>query len=279
MRQTSLRILQNAKLLFLIAYSIFAAGEIVSGQTPSPQASPPPPPVVNDPRAEAILSRAISALGGEAYLNIRTVVSRGNFTQFQAGRPLPPSSFVDYLAFPDRERTEFRTASGRVVQTNTGATGWIYDGARRQVRDIRPEQAADFRVALRSSVDNILRGWWRAEGASLTYVGRREAGLARRNEVVRLAYPDGFSVEFEFSAQDNLPAKSLYTRRNAEGEEAAEEDRFFQYVLIEGVRAPLVVDHYRAGQQTSRINYVNIQFNQPIPESLFARPADARAVR
>lgn len=263
---------------FLLACSFAAMRQTIFAQ--APQSSPPPPPAVaNDARAEAILQRAVTALGGSAYLNVRSVISRGNFTQFQQGRPVPPNTFVDYLSFPDRERTEFRTPAGRIIQTNTGATGWIYDGATRAIRDLRPEQAADFRVALRASVDNILRGFWRTEDARLSYIGRREAGLARRNEVVRLTYPDGFTVEFEFGAQDNLPAKSLYLRRNAEGEEAAEEDRFFQYVQIEGVRAPLVIDHYRAGAQTSRINYVTIEFNRPVPDALFARPADVRALR
>lgn len=270
--------LRRAILLTCLALVYAHAGrQIVFSQTLQP--SPPPPPVTNDERAEAILQRAIAALGGQAYLNVRTVSSRGNFSQFQEGRPLPPSTFVDYLVFPDRERTEFRTPTGRIIQTNTGSTGWIYDGAARVIRDLRPEQAADFRITLRTSVDNILRGWWRGEGARLSYVGRREAGLARRNEAVRLTYPDGFTIEFEFGAQDALPAKSRYTRRNREGEEAAEEDRFLQYVVIEGVRVPLVIDHYRAEVQTSRINYVNVEFNRPVPDSLFARPADARSVR
>ncbi len=279
MNQTSFgrTTLRRAIVLTLLVVACSLTGrQVVFSQTS--QVSPPPP-VANDERAEVILQRAVAALGGQIYLNVRTVTSRGNFSQFQDGRPVPPSTFVDYLAFPDRERTEFRTPTGRIIQTNTGATGWIYDGAARVIRDLRPEQAADFRITLRTSVDNILRGWWRAEGARLSYIGRREAGLARRNEAVRITYPDGFAVEFEFGVQDNLPAKSLYTRRNREGEEATEEDRFLQYVTIEGVRVPLVIDHFRAGTQTSRINYVNIEFNLPTPDSLFARPADARAVR
>jgi len=276
-QQTFIQIISRYVLVW-VAFACFllAIRQPVFSQNTQP---PPSPPIVDDARAEAILQRAIAALGGATYLNVRSVVSRGNFSQFQEGRPVPPSTFVDYLVFPDRERTEFRASTGRIIQTNTGASGWVYDGAARVIRDLRPEQAIDFRIALRASIDNILRGWWRTEGARLTYIGRREAGLARRNDAVRLTYPDGFIVEFEFGAQDYLPAKSLYKRRNAEGEEVSEEDRFLQYVTIEGVRAPLVTDHFRAGTQTSRVNYVAIEFNRPIPDSLFARPADVRAIR
>ena len=230
-------------------------------------------------KAEAILQRAIEALGGRAYLDIRTITGRGLFTQFQDGRSGLPSQFVDYLVFPDRERTEFRAQGVRTIQTNVGTTGWVYDGATRTLRDMTPKQTEEFRFALRTSVDNLLRGWWRKEGAQLSYVGRREAGLARRNEAVRLTYPDGFTIDFEFGAKDFLPAKTLYKRLGAEDPAAMEEDRFAQYITTNGVTLPLVIDHFRAGVQTSRINYELVEFNPSIPDSLFARPADVKALK
>jgi hypothetical protein len=43
--------------------------------------------------------------------------------------------------------------------------------------------------------------------------------------------------------------------------------------------APFVIDHYIAGTQTSRINYQSVEFNSPIADTLFARPANAKAVK
>jgi hypothetical protein len=236
-------------------------------------------PKATDERAEQILARAVEAMGGRAFLDVRTVTSRGYFTPFQEGVATLPSSFTDYMVFPDRERTEFRSQGVRTIQTYTGETGWIFEGMGRKLTDVSPAQAKDFRLALRTSIDNILRGWWRAEGAELKYVGRREAGLARRNEVVRLTYADGFVVEFEFGAKDFLPAKTLYKKQNPEGDEVAEEDRYAQYLMVGGVRIPFVIDHFRAGQQTSRVNYEAVDFNRPVPETLFARPADIKALK
>lgn len=230
-------------------------------------------------RAEQIIKRAVEALGGQNFLNVRSVTSRGRYTQYQDGKPTVPVPFVDYLVYPDRERTEFRASEGRIIQTNVGTSGWVYDGAARTLRDMKPDQIADFQRAMRTSYDNIVRGWWRAEGARLSYIGRREAGVARRNEVVRLVYPDGFSVEFEFDARTGLPAKAIYKRRNDKGEESTEEDRFLRFLDIDGVMFPFVVDHYRGGVQTSRVNYDEVAFNRPIPDALFARPADARSVK
>ena len=162
---------------------------------------------------------------------------------------------------------------------NTGETGWAFDARKKALTDVTPEQVESFRTAMRTSIDNLPRGWWRAEGASLAYVGRREAGLARRNEVVRLTYPDGFEAEFEFDAREGLPAKVLYKKEGADGERVEEEDRYAQFLAIGGARFPFVIDHFRAGQQSSRVNYDTVEVNKPVPDSLFAKPADVKAIK
>ena len=230
-------------------------------------------------KAEQIVQRALEAMGGSAYLNVRSVIGRGLFTQYADGQSGIPSPFLDYIVFPDRERTEFKGQNGKIIQTNDRETGWIYDGASKSLKDMTKEQVADFKRAMRSSVDNLLRGYWRKEGATVSYAGRREAGLARRNEAVRLTYPDGFWVEFEFGAKDFLPMKVLYKKTDAEGAESDEEDRLAQHITVQGVVSPFVIDHYTAGTQTSRVDYQSIEYNTPIADALFARPANVKAVK
>jgi hypothetical protein len=259
-----------ALLLGLITPQAFAQ----DAKTTAPQ-----PPAQTDEKAEQIVARAVEAMGGSSYLNVRSVIGRGLFTQYKDGQSGMPSSFIDYIVFPDRERTEFKAQTGKIIQTNDGDKGWIYDGASKSLKDMTPAQVEDFKRAMRSSVDNLLRGSWRKENAKLSYAGRREAGLAKRNEAVHLTYPDGFVVEFEFGAKDFLPMKILYKKKNADDEEVAEEDRMAQHLTVGSIVAPFVVDHYTAGVQTSRINYQSVEFNAPVPDTLFARPANAKAVK
>jgi len=235
-------------------------------------------------KAEAIIQRAIQVLGGERYLGVRSLIGRGFFTDYKDGVPGIPLKFVDYIAYPDRERTEFTGGGARLIQTNDHDKGWIYDGAALTLKDQTASQVEDFRRGIRTSVENLLRGWWRKDGATLTYVGRREAGLARRNETVRLTYPDGFWIEYEFAAGDGSPAKVLYQRQQKkpdsdETESIAEEDRLFKPITIDGVVVPFIIDHYRNGTQTSRINYDSVEFNKPIAEALFTKPANIKAVK
>ena len=235
-------------------------------------------------KADKIVARAIEVLGGSSYLNMRTTVGRGFFTTYQDGMSQLPARFLDYISYPDKERTEFNGGGIRVVQGNLGDTGWIYDGATRTIKDMKAAQIEDFKRGMRTSVENLLRGWWQKEGATLTYIGRREAGLARRNETVRLTYPTGFWIEYEFAAKDGFPAKVIYKRTRTkadseETEEITEEDRMAKPITINGITAFFVVDHYINGAQTSRINYESIEYNLPLADSLFVKPANIKSLK
>jgi hypothetical protein len=233
----------------------------------------------SDEKAEAIVKKAVERLGGEKYLQAKSVVGTGNFTTLVEGQTHQISSFVDVIVFPDKERTEFKISGVKNVQTNTGGSGWLFDGAEEAVKQQNPRQIEDFRRGVRVSLDNLLRGNWRKEGgAELSYGGRRQAGIGKRNDVVKLTYPDGLAVEFEFS-DEGFPVKSVYKRTNADGEEIKEEDRYAQYVDVRGIYAPFIVDHFINDKHTSRINYLTIEFNKPIPDAIFNKPSSAKELR
>lgn len=237
-----------------------------------------------DEKSQTIINQAITALGGQAYLNVQSVLGKGFYSDFKDGAAQVPSKFVDYLVYPDRERTEFTLSGVKTIQTNDRATGWMFDGSVKKISDQSPAQVEEFKRTMRASVENILRGWWRNEGGTVKYVGRREAGLAKRNEAIRLTYPDGFWVEYEFGAKDGMPAKVIYKRMRkdmdlAEMVETTEEDYLRSFVNIDGVNAPWVIDHFVNNKQTSRINYESVQFNQKFPEAIFAKPDNVKSIK
>jgi hypothetical protein len=264
----------------VILLLLLLSGAAVSAQ----QDSAPKPSPGDAAKAEAIVNRAIEVLGGNSYLNVKTVVGRGFFTAFNDGVSQIPARFLDYIAYPDRERTEFKGDGILVIQTNTGDTGWLFDGATKTISDMKGAQIEDFKRSMRTSVENLLYGWWKKEKASLSYVGRREAGLARRNETVRLTYPDGFWIEYEFAAKEGLPAKVIYktTKKKPDSDETlenTEEDRLAKPITIAGVTAPWVIDHFSNGTQTSRITYESIEYNQSLADTLFAKPANIKGLK
>jgi hypothetical protein len=243
------------------------------------------PKVSDDEKARQVVQRALKSVGGDRYLQVKTVTGRGLFTNFTDGVSQVPQKFIDYVVYPDKERTEFSGGGARTVQTNFKGGGWIYDAAALTLKDQTPQQLDEFRIAVRVGLENLLRGGWREQGAKLSYAGRREAGvIGHRNEAVRLTYPDDFWVEYEFSADDGSPAKILYERKhkNRDTEEIEsfnEEDRLHKMIAIDGVTVPFIIDHYSNKIQTSRIAYDTVEYNKPIADSLFTKPANIKALK
>lgn len=270
------RLVKVPKLVNLVILSVFL---LLSGAASKAQT-----PTSIDEKSQQIIDRAIEVLGGQTYLNVQTVTGKGFYSEFKENVPQVPVKFLDYIAYPDRERTEFTSSGIRNIQTNVGDTGWMFDGAVKKLSDQTPAQVEDFKRTMRTSVENVLRGWWRNEGGKVTYVGRREAGLAKRNETIRLTYPDGFWVEYEFGAKDGLPAKIIYKRSRKDMDtgdqvETTEEELLLKFITVNGVAAPWVIDRFVNGQQTARINYESIQYNQRLADSLFAKPADVKSIK
>ena len=248
-------------------------------QTPAPAAT-----ASVDEKSQQIIDRAVEALGGQRYLNVQTVIGKGLYTLYRDGTSQIPSKFLDYIAYPDRERTEFIAFGIKSIQTNSGDTGWMFNGEIKKISDQTPAQVDEFKRAMRTSFEYLLRGYWKKDGGKITYVGRREAGLAKRNETIKLTNPDGFWMEFEFGARDGLPAKIIYKRMRKDPDtgdqvEVTEEDHIMRYVENGGINSPWVIDHFVNGKQSSRINYDSIQYNQTLADGLFAKPADIKSIK
>jgi len=237
-----------------------------------------------DQKSQEFINRAIETLGGEKYLSVQTVIGKGFYTPFKDGESQIPSRFLDYIAYPDRERTEFTSSGIRTIQTNAGDTGWMFDGAVKKISDQTPAQVDEFKRGLRTSLEYLLRGYWKKEGGKITYVGRREAGVGKRNETIRLTFPDDSWIEYEFGARDGYPAKIIYKRERKDPDtgdmvQVNEEDQLLKFITVDGVSAPWVVDHFINGKQTSRINYESVQYNQRFTDNLFTKPDNVKSIK
>lgn len=256
----------NIQIIFAVLLAMFCTVSFALAQTPK-----------TDEKAEAVLKKAVEKLGGEKYLQVKSTFGRGRFSVIREGAVVSFQSFTDVIVYPDKERTEFKDGGVKTVQTNTGETGWIFDGGAETINLQNKDQIEGFKRSLRVSLDNLLRGYWRGK-AVLSYVGKRPATLGKRSEVVKLTFEDEFTAEFEFS-DEYLPIKAVYKKLNADKVEVKEEDRYAQFADVQGVKTPFIVDHFSDGIQSSRINYETIEFNKSIPEKIFAKPSSAKELK
>jgi hypothetical protein len=230
-----------------------------------------------DDKATAIVARAVQVVGGDRYLQVKSQVGRGKFSVIRDNSVASFQSFIDVIVFPDKERSEFKSGPSKTIQTNSGKTGWFFDGDTLSIKEQTPEQVANFTRGLRTSLDNLLRGYWKGS-AELSYVGRRQATLGKRNDVIKITYTDGFSIEFEFT-DDGTPAKSIYKHIGVDAKEVTEEDRYAQFIDIGGIKTPFIIDRYTNGAQSSRINYDSVEFNKAIPDSVFEKPSNPKDLK
>jgi hypothetical protein len=78
-----------------IAFLLFASASFSLAQSDKPSPS-------DDEKAQQIVQRAIKAVGGDRYLQIKTVIGRGFFTDYKDGVSQIPAKFVDYVSYPDK---------------------------------------------------------------------------------------------------------------------------------------------------------------------------------
>jgi hypothetical protein len=218
-------------------------------------------------QARAVLEAATQTMGGEKLLSITTIIGKGKYTRFdEKGELALLADFVDYIVYPDKERTEFGKGKKRFIQTNVGATGWVYDGGQKAIREQTPEQVENFQQGLRRNLDHLLRRS-RQPDVQLRYLGEKEIWFRQRGRGVRIRFPLEESkeevVELYIDPQTREPVRLAYGN---------EEDRFFLYREFDGVNWPLRIDHYQGQLQTARISYNSIEFNQPIDPRLFEKP-------
>jgi hypothetical protein len=233
----------------------------------------------NDPvRAVQLIKNAVRARGGDAYLKIRTTVTEGQFTAFEKGVSGNPQPFIDYIVYPDRERTEFGKGKNKFIQTNSGAAGWVYDSAQKMIREQNDEQVKRFQQGIRHDLDNLLQRGWSEDGAKLVYVGRREAWKNAFSEAVRIDFADGNSVTIHFDTRSGLPMMTEY-KRGSGPTSTREQVRFFRWVDFGGIQYATIQDSYRDDVQIGRVSYDSVRFNEPVPDKLFEKPQDAKKVK
>lgn len=228
-------------------------------------------------KARKILDRAVEKLGGEKYLNVKSSFSEGTFSIVKDGKIASYQSFTDVIVYPDRERTDFIERGSKTVQVNTGEAGWIYEEFLNKFGDQTEKQIENFQTSMRTHYDYLLRGKWKNE-AELSYVGRRPSTLGKRNDVLKLSFPGGLEIEYEFD-DEGLPMKTSYLRMNPDNQAIKEENRYARFVSYQGVLVPSIVDHFTNEQHSFRVVYESLEFNRDIPEEIFQKPENPKKLR
>jgi hypothetical protein len=238
----------------------------------------------NDPKnvqhGAELIKQAVQARGGERFLSFTSIVSSGIYTPFQKGLSQNPIQFVDWITYPDKERTEFGKGKkkNRRIQVNVGKTGWVYDGDSETLKDQTDKQIEEHLEGLEFDIDRLLRAAAKGDGVEVGYAGREETRPGERADAVSIKLKSDRTAYLLLDPQTHLPL-SLSYEKTEDGALVKNETRYAQYVDYDGVKFPNIVDFIRDSVQTGRVNVQLIKLNTPAPNELFTKPASAKAVK
>jgi len=238
----------------------------------------------NDPknvqRGAELIKQAVQARGGERFMSFTSVMSTGMYTPFQKGLSQLPIQFVDWIIYPDKERTEFGKGKkkDRRIQVNVGKTGWVYDGDSETLKDQTDKQIEEHLEGLEFDIDRLLRAAAKGDGVEVGYAGREETRPGERADAIAIRFKSDKTAYLLLDQQTHLPM-SLSYEKTEDGGLVKQEIRYNQYVDYDGVKFPNIVDFFRDNVQTGRINLQLIKLNAPASDDLFAKPASVKAVK
>jgi hypothetical protein len=238
----------------------------------------------NDPknvqRGAELIKQVVQARGGERFLNFNNIMSTGTYTPFQKGMSQIPTQFVDWIVYPDKERTEFGKGKkkNRRIQVNVGKTGWVYDGDAETLKDQTDKQIEEHLDSLEFDIDRLLRAAAKGEGIEVGFAGREETRPGERADAVAIRLKSDRTAYLLLDSQTHLPI-SLSYEKTEDGALVKQETRYNQYVDYDGVKFPNIVDFFRDSVQMGRVNYQLIKLNTPTNDELFSKPASPKAIK
>lgn len=229
----------------------------------------------NEEKIRALFENAIDALGGDVYMDVRDIVSEGQYFMFNSrGESSGLIKFTDYTKLPDKSRFELGNKKNELEITIFDLAkneGWIIEGER-EAKDATEDDIKSFRAAANHSIENILRFRWKDPQNKLFYLGAGEGADVTR-DLVKLIDPENDEVAVYFDRVSKLPVKVESQRINERGVRVRVTDEYSQWHKIQNVLTPMRIDSYTNGRRSSQQFFLKLSYNNNLRDDFFSRPA------
>ncbi|HYO13682.1 MAG TPA: pitrilysin family protein [Thermoanaerobaculia bacterium] len=211
-------------------------------------------------RALELAKKAQNAMGGKAFVDQRTQITRGTGSITPPGAPqaLPIQSIVSYRILPDKERTEITLPMGQMVQVFDGTAGWVSMAGQTQ------DQTAQMKDEQFYGLD-VLR---RIDQPGYTVRPLPEADVnGKKAPVIEIADSEGHATVFTLDPETSLVLKASYERGGQETEAA-----YTDYRDVNGIKVAHQTNASQNGQPLLEIKLSEVQINPEIDPGLFKKP-------
>jgi hypothetical protein len=246
-------------------------------------------------RAREVIERAIQAMGGAAYLNVKDMTRVGRYTAFEhSGESRGTVRINDLVKLPDKERIEYvfkmyygvdapvplifvdipyplsKTKSS--FEVRNGNEGWVLG-----VGGTIPMEAdalARMRLARKKDIFLLFRTRLNDPTLVFRYTGQEVVDL-KWVDGIEITDADRFTTRIAFDHSTHLPLRSIFQYRDPEYDNQPTEDRdsYSLYHVIQGVTTAFQISHEHNGYRTSQMFYEEIKYNTGLDDSMFTRDA------
>lgn len=268
----------------LFVVTLLAGIAVAQASAPSPAASAttadpgnswlPPLSATSDEtvkKARALLTQMIEAMGGQAYIDLKTEQEVGLAYSFFNGQPNSlGTDFYLFLKFPDKERIEL-TKQRDVVYIENGDRGYevTYKGTTLQ----DPKTWREYVRRRNYSIEWLIRVWLKQPGTQIYYEGTSIAEQ-RMTDVVMLMNAKNESATIYIDQDSHLPIKKSYDYRDPiDKQKDVEAEIYGNWRLEGGINTPHSIVRTHNGDYTNQRFIKSVTYNAPLADSMFeAKP-------
>ena len=242
-------------------------------------------------KARQLLQQVITALGGQAYLNVRDTQCDGRTAQFgTAGTLMGFTLFRDLWLLPDKNRVEYFTkgehtilgflmGSDDLLITHGGALitifskegGWTLDKS--GVSDEPEDLVKNFNEQVTSGMNNMLRRRMNEPGVEVQYAGTDLIDL-KEAEWIEFTDSEHRVMRLAIDKYTHLPLRWVVATRDPETRVTTENiTSYTQYMALNGVKSPLSVEFSRNDRKMTQTFLTECKYNSELSPQLFTRAA------
>jgi hypothetical protein len=229
-------------------------------------------------KARQLLDKALEALGGQAFLDIKTVKQTGRAYSFyrQNLRGFAVVTIYNqYEPMRENEDRDWLPLSRREVYTEKGdyyvlfqnGKGWeiTYLGARPLPEDMLQR----YRISARREIFYILRYRLQEPGMYFYYSGTEIVDNVPTH-AIEIIDNEGDAVTVYLRMSDNLPVQQVYIRRDPKTRIPYEEkSTFSKYRKVGAVTLPWNIQHQRDGEKTFELFGRTAEVNGKVNPAMF----------
>jgi hypothetical protein len=231
----------------------------------------------NAAHARAALDAMVTAMGGQAWLNIQNMERDGHVAAFFQGNPdLGTEDTFEFHQWPDHDRIDV-TKHRDVVEFFIGRQAWevTYRGKHALDKDI----VDDYLRRRDHSIETAVKVWMKDPNTILIYEGQR---MAERHlaEQVTLISPQNEAITILLDIQTHLPLqRSFQWRDPVYHDKNTDTEEYDDYHVVDGFPTPFTITRLKNGDTVRQYYVTHVKFNQSLAADFWDVDAEARKIK